>query len=98
MNLSRTFLQATDEAQIWDFYVMKLGFRVIKQLIPENEPGTSFLLELGSSQVEIKCSNKPRIYLDNICLYLSTRYIGSKSVWRIMALQSVLMSRIHIQI
>ena len=67
VNLSRTFLQATDEAQIWDFYVMKLGFRVIKQLIPENEPGTSFLLELGSSQVEIKCSNKaenlPRQYL-----------------------------------
>ena len=46
---------------------MKLGFRVRRQLVPEDEAGTSFLLELGSSQVEIRCSNMeeelPKQYL-----------------------------------
>lgn len=54
---SRTVLFATDESRIWDFYVMTLGFRVIRQLIPEDGPGTSFLLELGNLQVEVRCSN-----------------------------------------
>ncbi|MBO4819381.1 MAG: VanZ family protein [Firmicutes bacterium] len=55
---SRTVLRATDESKIYDFYVTKLGFRGLKQLIPEDDPGTSFLFELGSFQVEIRCSNK----------------------------------------
>ena len=67
VNLSRSLLFATDESVIWDFYVMKLGFRVIRQLVPEDDPGTSFLLALGSSQVEIRCSNRdellPKQYL-----------------------------------
>ena len=58
VEMSRTVLLATDESQIWDFYVMKLGFRILRQLVPEEDPGTSFLLQLGSSQVEIRCSNK----------------------------------------
>ena len=36
---------------------MKLGFRVVRQLVPLDSPGTAFLLELGTSQVEIRCSN-----------------------------------------
>ena len=55
---SRTVLMATDETVIYDFYVTKLGFRGLKQLIPEDDPGTSFLFELGNFQVEIRCSNK----------------------------------------
>ena len=58
VDLSRTVLLATDESGIWDYYVMKLGFRPVKQIVPEDTPDTSFLLELGSSQVEIRCSNK----------------------------------------
>lgn len=61
VELSRSLLHATDESMIWDFYVMKLGFRVIRQLVPEDDPGTSFLLQLGSSQVEICCSNREEI-------------------------------------
>lgn len=58
MTISRTFLRATDETNIWDFYVQKLGFRVVGQLIPEDSLGTVFLMELGHSQVEILCSNQ----------------------------------------
>ncbi|MBQ3392926.1 MAG: VanZ family protein [Lachnospiraceae bacterium] len=58
VHLSRTVLAATDESRIWDYYVRKLGFRVISQLVPEDSDKTAFLLELGSSQVEIRCSNK----------------------------------------
>ncbi|MCR4667991.1 MAG: VanZ family protein [Clostridia bacterium] len=57
VDLSRTVLFATHEEVIWDFYVMKLGFRVVRQLVPLDSPGTSLLLELGTSQVEIRCSN-----------------------------------------
>lgn len=59
VHLSRTVIYATSEEAIWDFYVMKLGFRVIKQLVPEDNNDTYFLMELGSSQVEIRCSNDP---------------------------------------
>lgn len=57
VHLSRTVLYAASEEAIWDFYVLKLGFRIVRQLVPEDSPETSFLLELGSSQVEIRCSN-----------------------------------------
>ena len=56
--LSRTTLLATNEEEIWDFYVTKLGFRPRKQLVPEDSAGTDFLLEMGASQVEIRCSNR----------------------------------------
>ena len=58
MTITRTFLRATDETNIWEFYVKKLGFRVVGQLIPEDSEGTVFLMELGHSQVEILCSNQ----------------------------------------
>ena len=58
MTFSRTVLKATDESQIWDYYVMKLGFRMKGQIVPENEEGTVFLLEMGNYQLEIECSNK----------------------------------------
>lgn len=58
MTLSRTFLRATDETVIQDFYVTKLGFRVIGKLVPEDRDGAVYLLELGSYQVEILCANE----------------------------------------
>ena len=58
MRLARTALLATDEGQIWDFYVMKLGFRLKKQLVPLDSDGTDMLLELGRYQIECRCSNQ----------------------------------------
>lgn len=72
---SRTVLFATDESRIWDFYVMKLGFRVIRQLVPEDEPGTYFLLELGNLQVEVCCSNAEE-ELKEQYLVIFTKKIG----------------------
>ena len=57
MGLTRTTLRASNEEEIWDFYVMKLGFRLRKQLVPLDSPGTDLLLEMGRSQVEFHCSN-----------------------------------------
>jgi glycopeptide antibiotics resistance protein len=57
IGLSRTTLLATDNTAIWDFYVNKLGFRVVKQIVPLDSDDTEYLLEMGSSQVEIRCSN-----------------------------------------
>ena len=58
IGLSRTMLLATREEDVWDFYVNKLGFRLKKQIVPLNASGTDFLLEMGKSQVEIRCSNR----------------------------------------
>lgn len=57
IDLSRTTLLGTDESEVYDFYIRKLGFRPVRQLVPEDSIGTSFLLEMGESQVEIRCSN-----------------------------------------
>ncbi len=59
MHLSRTVLRASKEEDIWDFYVMKLGFRLKKQLVPLDSPETGMLLEMGSTQVEVRCANRP---------------------------------------
>ncbi len=55
--LTRVTLYAAHEEEIWDFYVMKLGFRPVKQLVPEDSPGTDILLEMGRTQVEFRCTN-----------------------------------------
>ena len=57
MSLSRTVLLASREEDIWDFYVMKLGFRLKKQLVPLDSSGTDMLLEMGSTQVVVHCLN-----------------------------------------
>ena len=57
MGLSRTTLLATNEEVIWDFYVMKLGFRLKKQLVPLDSNSTDMLLEMGKLQVEVHCFN-----------------------------------------
>ena len=57
MGLTRTTLRASDEEAVWDFYVMKLGFRLIRQIVPLDSPGTDMLLQIGNMQAEIRCSN-----------------------------------------
>ncbi len=59
IELSRTTLLGTEEEAVFSFYVTKLGFRPRRQLTVESSFGTDFLLELGKSQVEIRCSNRP---------------------------------------
>ncbi len=73
--LARTTIFATDETTIWDFFVTTLGFRPLRQLVPQDSPGTSFLLEMGRSQVEIRCSNREQELPEQI-LTLSVRRIG----------------------
>ena len=60
MNVSRATIYASDETAVWDFYVAKLGFRVRRQLVPEDSVTTSFLLEVGGEQIEIICFNEDR--------------------------------------
>ncbi|MBR6707621.1 MAG: VanZ family protein [Clostridia bacterium] len=57
MDLSRTVLMASREEDIWDYYVMKLGFRLKKQLVPLDSSGTDMLLEMGGTQVVVHCLN-----------------------------------------
>ena len=59
IDLSRTTLLGTDEEAVYFFYVEKLGFRPRKQLTVEYSFGTDFLFEMGKSQVEVRCSNRP---------------------------------------
>ena len=55
MSIPRTTLLATDDADILEFYVTKLGFRLITQNISEEDGSTDVLLQMGHSQVEIRC-------------------------------------------
>ena len=58
IGLSRTTLMATNVEAVYDFYIDKLGFRLRRQIAPEDSLETDFLLEMGKSQVEIRCSNR----------------------------------------
>jgi len=59
VRMSRTTLLGTDEEAVFFFYVTKLGFRPRKQLTLEYSFGTDFLFELGGSELEVRCSNRP---------------------------------------
>ena len=72
--LSRTTLLASSEEAVWDFYVMKLGFRLVRQLVPPDEPGTDMLLSMGKLQVEVRCANRP-IALPQQTLTLSVHHL-----------------------
>ena len=76
--LPRTTLFATDETAVWDFYVTRLGFRPLRQLVPEDSPGTAFLLGLGRSQIEIRCSNRDEQLPEQVL---------TLSVWRLWPVQ-----------
>ncbi len=70
ISVSRATIYATDESAVWDFYIRKLGFRLRRQLVPE-DASTSFLLEAASTQIEIICLNReeelPDQYLTLSC-------------------------------
>ncbi len=74
--LTRTTLLASREDDIWDFYVMTLGFRLIRQIVPLDSPGTDMLLQMGRMQVEIHCSNSTEA-LPRQTLTLSIRRLSS---------------------
>ena len=57
IDLSRTTLLGTNEDAIHDFYVEKLGFRQVGQVVPLDSPDTTLLFQMGQLQVEIRCSN-----------------------------------------
>ena len=76
ISLSRTVLTASREEDIWDFYVMKLGFRLKKQLVPLDSSGTDMLLEMGGTQVVVRCLNTESVDRDQE-LILSCRRLGS---------------------
>lgn len=57
IELSRTTLLGTNEEAIHDFYVDKLGFRQVGQVVPLDRPDTTLLFQMGQLQVEILCSN-----------------------------------------
>lgn len=54
----RATLTANREEEAWDFYVNKLGFRPVRQLVAMHSPETDLLLEMGRQQVEIHCRNR----------------------------------------
>lgn len=59
IDLSRTTLLGTDEEAVYHFYVTQLGFKPRRQLTAEYSFGTDFLFEMGKTQVEVRCSNRP---------------------------------------
>jgi len=54
---ARVTIRATQEETVWSFYVKRLGFRMLRQLIHEDDDGTAFLLQMGGVQLELICSN-----------------------------------------
>ena len=55
IHVVRTTLMGTDSNAIFDFYVTKLGFRLLKTVKDENTGDLSYLLEFGKTQIEIRC-------------------------------------------
>lgn len=60
MGVTRTTIYATDEKAIWDFYVDKLGFRVLRKNVVKDSKITEYLFAVGKNQVEIICYNEER--------------------------------------
>lgn len=56
--LSRTTLLAANEETVWQFYVGKLGFRMVKKVVQPDGGEQRFLLEMGGTQVEIRCAER----------------------------------------
>ena len=52
----RTTLMGSDQAAVCDFYVNRLGFRLLQQLNRRESGDTVFLFEMGKTQVQVICS------------------------------------------
>ncbi len=60
MGVTRTTIYATDEKAIWDFYVDKLGFRILRKRVVKDSRETQYLFAVGKNQVEVICYNEPK--------------------------------------
>ena len=56
--LNRVIILASDEDEIWNFYVKELGFQIKKIIIPEDVTQTNLLLSMGKTSLEVHCLNK----------------------------------------
>ena len=56
--LSRVTINASSEEEVYIFYVKKMGFMPVKQIVNKDNGGTDFLFRLGRSELEIHCSNE----------------------------------------
>jgi len=56
--INRVIIQATDEDEIWNFYVKDLGFQIKKIIIPKDVTQTNLLLSMGRTSLEVHCLNK----------------------------------------
>lgn len=65
LNIRRLTLHARDEEEIWDFYSKKLGFQLVRFLIPEESKECKFLYQIGKTQLEIICLNDESAQLPN---------------------------------
>ena len=52
----RTTLLGSDQSAVCDFYVNRLGFRLLQQLNRRESGDTVFLFEMGKTQVQVICS------------------------------------------
>ncbi|MCR4586709.1 MAG: VanZ family protein [Lachnospiraceae bacterium] len=56
--LSRVTINASSEEEVYIFYVKKMGFMPVKQIVSKEGKGTDYLFLLGRSELEIHCSNE----------------------------------------
>jgi catechol 2,3-dioxygenase-like lactoylglutathione lyase family enzyme len=52
----RTTLMGSDQAAVCDFYVNRLGFRLLQQLDRRESGDVVFLFEMGKTQIQVVCS------------------------------------------
>lgn len=56
-NVRRVTVLVRNEENTWDFYAKKLGFQLIKLMVPDDSKACSFLFRAGRTQIEIRCLN-----------------------------------------
>jgi len=64
----RTTLIGSDQAAVCDFYVNRLGFRLLQQLNRRESGDVVFLFEMGQTQVQVICSIREGV---PACQYLT---------------------------
>ena len=57
----RTTLMSSDESAVYDFYVNRLGFRLLQQLNRRESGDTVYLFEMGKTQVQVICSFRGKV-------------------------------------
>ena len=68
MSCARTVLRGTIEDTVREFYVNKLGYHMVGQVLSFETAATNILFKLGDSYIEVRCTNEleelPRQFLD----------------------------------